>query len=135
MVRKIAFALRNELRKMEHLGLINKDVGREGKWPEKYVYSITPKGRKIFDHLITESFLSIERPYFSLDLSLYFLDYVDKKIAQRRLRARVIFLKRIKRDLENLQKASKSPKRHLAIILAHDVELVDAEISSITKLI
>ena len=123
------------LRKMEHLGLINKDVGREGKWPEKYVYSITPKGRKIFDHLITESFLSIERPYFSLDLSLYFLDYVDKKIAQRRLRARVIFLKRIKRDLENLQKASKSPKRHLAIILAHDVELVDAEISSITKLI
>lgn len=123
------------LRKMEHLGLINKDVGREGKWPEKYVYSITPKGRKIFDHLITESFLSIERPYFSLDLSLYFLDYVDKKIAQRRLRARVIFLKRIKRDLENLRKSSKSPKRHLAIILAHDVELVDAEISSITKLI
>ena len=122
------------LRKMEHLGLVNKDVGREGKWPEKYVYSITPQGRKIFDHLITESFLSIERPYFNIDLSLYFLDYVDKRIAQRRLRARVIFLKRIKRDLETLRKNTKKTKRHLSIILAHDVDLVNAEILSISKL-
>lgn len=123
------------LKKMEQLGLINKDVGREGKWPEKYVYSITPNGRKIFDHLITESFLSIERPYFNIDLSLYFLDYVEKRIAKRRLRARVIFLKRIKRDLENLKKNMKAPKRHLSIILEHDVDLVEAEILSISTLI
>lgn len=123
------------LKKMEQLGLIDKDVGREGRWPEKYVYSITLKGRKIFDHLISESFLSIERPYFNIDLSFYFLDYVDKKIARRRLRGRVIFLKRIKRDLENLNKNSKSPKRHLAIILEHDIDLVEAEIKSISSLI
>ena len=74
------------LKKMEKLGLVKKDVGREGKWPEKYVYSLTPKGEKIFDHLITESFLSIERPYFNIDLSLYFLQYVEKGIAKRQLR-------------------------------------------------
>ena len=123
------------LKKMDQLKLIEKDVGREGKWPEKYVYSITPKGRKIFDHLITESFLSIERPYFNIDLSLYFLDYVDKKIAWRRLRARVIFLKRIKRDLETLKRNTKIAKKHLLIILEHDIDLVDAEITSISKLI
>ena len=123
------------LRKMEQLGLINKDVGREGKWPEKFVYSITPKGEKIFDHLITESFLSIERPYFNIDLSLYFLPYVDKKIARRRLRARVIFLNRIKRDLEALKKNVKSGASHLHIILGHDLDLVTAEIRSITSLI
>jgi len=123
------------LKKMEQLKLIEKDVGREGKWPEKYVYSITPKGRKIFDHLITESFLSIERPYFNIDLSLYFLDYVDKKIASRRLRARVIFLKRIKRDLEALKNNTKITKKHLLVILEHDIDLVDAEITSISKLI
>ncbi|MCR4337842.1 MAG: PadR family transcriptional regulator, partial [Candidatus Omnitrophica bacterium] len=60
------------LKKMEQLKLIKKDVGREGKWPEKFVYTITPKGKKIFNHLITESFLSIERPFFNIDLSLYF---------------------------------------------------------------
>ena len=123
------------LKKMEQLGLINKDVGREGRWPEKYVYSITAKGKKIFEHLITESFLSIERPYFNIDLSLYFLDYADKKLAHRKLKARVIFLKRIKRDLENLKKSAKPSKKHLAIILKHDLDLVEAEIESISHLI
>ena len=97
------------LKKMEKLGLINKDIGREGKWPEKYVYSITPKGEKIFNHLINESFLSIERPYFNVDLALYFLPYVDNRIAKRRLKMRVIFLKRIQRDLENLKKNLDNP--------------------------
>ncbi|MDP8266487.1 MAG: PadR family transcriptional regulator [Candidatus Aceula meridiana] len=123
------------LKKMEKLGLINKDIGREGKFPEKFVYSITPKGRKIFDHLLTENFLSIERPYFNVDLSLYFLPYVDKKIASRRLRARVIFLKRIKRDLQVIKKNLKKASKHHTIILNHDLDLVSAEIKSISSLI
>lgn len=122
------------LKQMEKLGLVKKDIGREGKWPEKFVYSLTPKGDKIFDHLITESFLSIERPYFNIDLSLYFLNYVDKKIAKRQLRGRVLFLKRIRRDLATLK--SSSPKqKHLHIILDHDLDLVDAEIKSIGRLV
>ncbi len=122
------------LKKMEKLGLIKKDVGREGKWPEKFVYSLTPKGAKIFDHLITESFLSIERPYFNIDLSLYFIQYVDKKIAKRQLRGRIIFLNRIKRELESLRKDGKTSQKHLQIILDHDLDLVTAEIKSIQKL-
>jgi len=122
------------LRKMEKLGLVSKDAGREGNFPEKFTYSITEKGRKIFDHLLTENFLSIERPYFNIDLSLYFLPYVDKHIAHRRLRARVIFLKRIMRDLENLKNNFKKGK-HLTIILEHDIDLVGAEIKSIERLL
>lgn len=121
------------LKKMEQLKLVTKDVGREGKFPEKFVYSITPKGRKIFNHLITESFLSIERPYFNIDLSLYFLQYVDKKIVKRQLRGRVIFLNRIKRELQGVKKKIKTTQRHLRIIVDHDLDLVDAEIKSIRK--
>jgi DNA-binding PadR family transcriptional regulator len=123
------------LKTMEKLGLVKKDVGREGKWPEKYIYTLTPKGGKIFDHLITESFLSIERPYFNIDLALYFLQYVDKKIAKRQLRGRVIFLRRIKRELQTIKKNMKKGKGHLEIILDHDLDLVEAEINSIAKLI
>ena len=123
------------LKTMEKLGLIKKDVGREGKWPEKFVYSLTPKGNKIFDHLITDSFLSIERPYFNIDLSLYFLQYVDKDIIKRQLRGRVMFLKRIKRQLDTLRKDFKTPKKHLYIILDHDLDLVEAEIKSIARLV
>ena len=123
------------LKTMERLGLVHKDVGREGKWPEKFVYSITPKGEKIFYHLVTESFISLERPYFSIDMALYFLPYVDKKIAKRRLRARVIFLNRIKRDLEKLKVNMAANRKHLSIILEHELDLVSAEIKSISRLI
>jgi DNA-binding PadR family transcriptional regulator len=122
------------LKKMEALGLVSKDVGREGKWPEKYVYSLTAKGEKIFDHLVNESFLSIERPYFNIDLALYLLQYVDKTIAKKRLRGRVMFLRRIKRELGKLQKNVQPTKKHLRIILEHDMDLVEAEIRSIQKL-
>ena len=123
------------LKKMEQLQLVAKDVGREGKWPEKFVYSITAKGRKIFDHLITESFLSIERPFFNIYLSLYFLQYVDKTIARRKLKGRVIFLRRIKRDLGELKVKAVNSGKHLQIILDHDLDLVETEIKSNTKLI
>jgi len=123
------------LKKMEKLGLIKKDVGREGKWPEKYTYSLTAKGDKIFDHLVTDSFLSIERPYFSIDLALYFLQYVDQKIAKRQLRGRVLFLRRIRRELHIFKGGMKKTKAHLDIILDHDLDLVEAEINSISRLI
>ncbi len=122
------------LKKMEKLGLIKKDVGREGRWPEKYVYTLTAKGEKIFEHLITESFLSIERPYFNIDLSLYFLPYVEKKIAKRQLRGRILFLRRIRRDLQGLQKTMKTSQKHVNVILDHDLDLVEAEIRSIGRL-
>jgi DNA-binding PadR family transcriptional regulator len=123
------------LKKMEKLGLIKKDVGREGKWPEKFIYSLTAKGEKIFDHLITDSFLSIERPYFNIDLSLYFLQYVDRTIAKRQLRGRVLFLRRIQRELTAVKKSIKNSQGHLQVILEHDLDLVDAEINSIGKLV
>ncbi|MCK5178149.1 MAG: PadR family transcriptional regulator [Candidatus Omnitrophica bacterium] len=123
------------LKKMEKLGLIKKDVGREGKWPEKYVYSLTAKGEKIFDHLITDSFLSIERPYFNIDLSLYFLQYVDKRIAKRQLRGCVLFLRRIKRELKTFKQGMKKAQGHLEVILDHDLDLVEAEINSIARLV
>jgi len=123
------------LKKMEKLGLVKKDVGREGKWPEKFVYTLTSKGEKIFDHLITDSFLSIERPYFNIDLSLYFLQYVEKSIAKRQLRGRIIFLRRIKNELQRTKETIDKSRRHLHIILEHDLTLVEAEIGSIHNLI
>ncbi len=122
------------LKRMEQMGLIKKDVACEGKGPEKYTYRLTAKGNKNFDKLITESFLSIERPYFNIDLSLYFLQYVEKKTAKRQLRGRILFLKRIKRNLNNLRKKLPPKRQHLPIILDHDIDLVEAEINSITRL-
>ncbi|MCA9403011.1 MAG: PadR family transcriptional regulator [Candidatus Omnitrophica bacterium] len=123
------------LKKMEQLGLINKEQDRSGNYPEKHVYSLTPKGEEIFEHLITESFLSIKRPYFDIDLSLYFLQYVDRAIARRQLRGRMLFLKKIIRQIEGVRAETDPAKKHLHIILEHNLDLVAAELKSVQKLV
>jgi len=122
------------LQKMESSGLIEKEVGRkEGRFPEKYVYRITSKGKKKFEELINTSFLSVDRPFFQIDLALYFLPLVDKSMAKRRLKVRSAILKKVKNELTLLQSSAKS--KILSLILQHDLDLVDAEINSTQKII
>ncbi|MBP6343148.1 MAG: PadR family transcriptional regulator [Candidatus Omnitrophica bacterium] len=123
------------LKKLEKSGLIKNVVGKEGNWPEKNVYSITAKGRKRFDEIITRSFLSIERPYFHINLSLYFINYVDREEARRRMKARVALLKKVRQRIVESFEHVKDKPGHLASIIQHDLDLCDAEILSITRLI
>ena len=123
------------LQKMEEEGLIEKETGRQGKRPEKYVYRITSKGKKKFDRLVNTSFISLERPFFEMDLSLYFLPLVDKEQARRRLKARIALLKRISRDLEQSKNKPIRRSESLQLILQHNLDLVEAEIASTSRLI
>jgi DNA-binding PadR family transcriptional regulator len=123
------------LKKMEETGLIKKEVGREGNWPEKFIYSITPKGKKKFEQLIAKSFLSVDRPFFQMDLSLYFLQYVDKNVARRRLKGRLVLLKKIRKHLADSRGKLSANTQYLLCIIQHDLDLCDAEIQSISRLI
>ncbi|MDE2010111.1 MAG: PadR family transcriptional regulator [Candidatus Omnitrophica bacterium] len=122
------------LARMEGLGLVEKEMARrEGRFPEKYVYRLTPKGKKKFNELIEQNFLSIERPFFQIDLSLYFLPLVDKNMARRRLKVRHNLLKKVKRELLRLQSCAKT--KILRLILQHDLDLVEAEMNSTLKIV
>jgi len=122
------------LQKMESTGLIEKERPvRSGRFPEKYVYRITPKGKKKFEELIEQSLVSIERPFFQIDLAFYFLPLVDKTMAKRRLKVRSTLLKKVKKELTILQSAAKT--KILSLILQHDLDLVEAEIGSTQKII
>ena len=122
------------LQKMETTGLIEKEMAsREGRFPEKHVYRITAKGKKKFDQLIEQSLVSIERPFFQIDLAFYFLPLVDKSMAKRRLKIRFTLLKKVKKELSLLQSSAKT--KILSLILQHDLDLVDAEINSTQKVI
>ena len=123
------------LARLEELGMIAKQAGREGKWPEKFIYKITPKGKKKFEDLIEESFLSIDRPFFEIDLSLYFLRYANRSTAKRRLKARIALLKKIRRELDTIKTNLNQDSQGLPLILQHELDLIDAEILSSTRLI
>ena len=122
------------LKKMEEAGLVEKEVGQQGRFPQRFIYCITPKGRKKFEGLIAKSFLSVERPYFQIDLSLYFLPLADQTLVLKSIKTRLVILKKIRKDLIVIRSKTFRTKP-LELIFTHDLDLVGAEIASTEKLI
>ena len=123
-------------------GLVTRVSGKEGNRPLKYTYKITQKGKDEFKKLLLSNILTIEKPYFSIDLSLYFLHHIPIQPKRHYLQIRIKLLNRLKKSIQNLR-ASQSlpsasprgePSPNLSAIFEHNQELLDAEIKFITRL-
>ena len=124
------------LRVLEKKGLVAKRTDKPGKRPQRFVYALTSKGQSRFEELLNRSFLDFKRPQFSLDLSLYFLDYVKNRVGRRRLRGRIFILKRLSGGLNQiLNKGKKKLPASLALIIEHNVKMLEAEAKFLTGLI
>jgi DNA-binding PadR family transcriptional regulator len=124
------------LKILEKKGLLDKHVGKEGKRPERFVYCLTKKGKDRFDELLNKSLLNFKRPQFSLDLSLYFLDYLKPALSRRRLAARLMILKKISSSIEKTLK-SKEMENSVSLlrILKHNLCLLQAESNFLVNLL
>lgn len=120
---------------LEKKGLIAKHSGKQGRRPERFVYYLTPKGRKRFDELLNKSLLDFRRPQFSLDLSLYFLDYLKSASSRRRLRARLMILRKISKGIKEMLNAGRLKNLALRRILEHNLCLLEAEAAFLSSLL
>lgn len=121
---------------LEKKGMVIKHIGKAGRRPQRFVYELTPKGKSRFAELVTNSLLNFKRPQFSLDLSLYFLNYIKPTVAKRRLRARTLILKKLSRDLGQMINSFKNKKSSSLIhILEHDRQMVETETQFLARLI
>lgn len=122
------------LKQMLKAGLVTQSRDKEGRRPAKYTYTITLKGKEEFQRLLLKNILTIEKPYFSIDLSLYFLNYIPLDLRRRCLKARLKLLTRLKNSLQRLRLNLKppAPDNH-TVILEHNLELLDAELKFIEK--
>ena len=122
------------LQVLEKKGLVAKRSVKSGRRPQRLVYCLTPKGESRFGELLNKSLLDFKRPQFSLDLSLYFLNYLDSPIASRRLRARIYILKRIARGLRQMLNSLKNKKTlSLHYIVEHNLRMLEAEARFLAK--
>jgi len=114
---------------LEKKGLLNKQVGKVGRRPQRYVYELSKKGEARFLELLNKSFLDFKRPQFSLDLSLYFLNYIKPKVASRRLRSRIYILNKIAKGLKQLLGNGQNRKLTVPsrLILEHNLKVLEAE--------
>jgi len=116
------------LKIMERERLVTQRVRKHLKRPKRLVYDLTNKGENRFQELLKKSLLDLKRPQFSLDLTLYFLNYLKPPVAKRRLRARLFVLDRLINDLKNTVdslKIKESPS--LFHILLHNLRMAQAE--------
>ena len=121
---------------LEKKNLVTKKISKAGRRPQRLVYALTPKGESRFNELLTKSLLNFKRPQFSLDLSLYFLRYIKPKVAKRRLRARLLILKNLSKDLGQMTGSlKKKGPLSLAHILEHDLQMVETESQFLGRLI
>jgi len=123
------------LKIMEKKGLVSKKIARVGKRPERYTYHINPKGEARFLELLKKSFVIIDRPRFNIDLSLYFLPYINADDIKRKLRVRLRMLKKIKSGLVDLRGTSKIKLYYHLAIISHNIELIEAEIKFLSDFI
>jgi DNA-binding PadR family transcriptional regulator len=114
------------LKMMERDGLVTKEKQRQSKRPEKLTYRITKKGGTHFQELIRRNLVSLERPFLNIDVSLYFLPFIDKGLALRSLKVRQRGLERIKRWLQAAG-SSRAMEPHRLAILRHNASLVRME--------
>ena len=125
------------LRVLEEKGLVIKRIVRQSKRPTRLIYSLTDKGETRFNNLLLRSFLDFKRPQFSLDISLYFLRYVESKMLKRRIQVRIRLLERISRGLNRMVHSLKSKKSpaFLWLILEHNLEMVNTEVRFLERLL
>lgn len=113
---------------LEKKGFVKKAVSAEGNRPEKFVYSLTAKGEKRFNQLLTKTLLTVERPNFSFDMALYFLPYMPTDTALHRLKGRSRMLLKVEDALGRLADQLKEKSSyHLKSIVDHNLELLQAE--------
>ncbi|MGD0336246.1 MAG: helix-turn-helix transcriptional regulator [Candidatus Omnitrophota bacterium] len=124
------------LRILERKGLIAKHTRKASKRPERFVYYLTPRGERRFEELLGKSFLDFKRPQFSLDLSLYFLNYINPDMARRRLRARSRVLRNLAKELRETIRDLRKGKRSMSLIyiLEHNLEMMETEVKFLARL-
>ncbi len=125
------------LRILEEKGLVLKRAVKSGKRPLRYVYQLTARGESRFKALLAKSLLDFTRPQFSIDLSLYFLNYLKPAVARRRLRARSFILRQVSKSLGQMTQSFRKRKPlSLSRILDHNLKMLEAEslfLSNLTK--
>ncbi|MFC1709851.1 PadR family transcriptional regulator [Candidatus Omnitrophota bacterium] len=118
------------LSSLEQKDMVKKTVTASKNRPDKYVYTLTQKGKDRFKVLLNKSFIHIQRPYFGIDASLFFLPYLRPESTRVKLRARLRILKKIERGILHVFPVFQQQKpRHLLSILEHNLELIKAEIN------
>jgi DNA-binding PadR family transcriptional regulator len=125
------------LKKLEQEGLVTKWSTVSGRRPMKYVYSLTAKGQEEIKELLLKNITYLHRPSFNLDISLYFLNFLDPQDVVGTLRGRLREFRKLKYLLQRQKRGLEcdASRRREYIIIAHNIRFTEAEMEFVKDLI
>ncbi|HDN97667.1 MAG: hypothetical protein DRP67_03290 [Candidatus Omnitrophota bacterium] len=119
------------LKKLKEKGFLIEKKKKIGKRPEREIYIITEKGKQEFKKLMDENLEYLYRPFFNIDISLYFFENIDKKKFWEKIEKQERNLREIRIWAKREKKKAKFPH---SLIFSHIEKSVDAEIEFIKEL-
>lgn len=119
------------LKKLEEEGLVTHWSETKGRRPQRYVYRVTERGKRYFRQALLDSLKHLQRPPFDLDVTLYFLDLLDRGEALEALRERLKELRKLRFLLRRQREKRKGTEE---IILEHNRRMVETEIRFVKDL-
>jgi DNA-binding PadR family transcriptional regulator len=125
------------LKKLEEEGLVTQWSTVAGRRPTKYVYSLTAQGQEEMKKLLLENITYLHRPSLNLDISLYFLNFLDPQDVVKTLKGRLRELRKLRFLLDRQKKglATDAARKKEYIIMAHTIRVTDAEMDFVHDLI
>lgn len=120
------------LEQLQAQGLVESEVERQGRRPERRVYRLTPKGRERFEALLRSELESAPHAVDPGNVALLFADQVPSSERVALLNRRMSTLLARRGHLADL--VDRHPPRSSArLVLQHDLARVDAEIAWLTS--
>lgn len=118
-------------------GYIAGKVQKDGKMPEKAVYSITDKGQKAFQQSLLDYLESTDHDVHQLDIAIMLICHIEKSKALDMLQCKLEKLRKssfvIKQDIEYIQSTHPVPATGLAV-MNHHLNVIEAEIKTLANL-
>jgi len=91
-----AASLYYTLKKLEQEGMVASLSTVSGKRPKKQVYNLTSTGRVEIKETLLKNISDLHRPFFNLDISLYFLNFLDTQDVVKTLKERQKEIRKLK---------------------------------------
>jgi DNA-binding PadR family transcriptional regulator len=107
------------LKKLEERNMVEESaIEKVGRRPERSVYSITEEGNLYLADELPRVIFPQSRPFFPLDLALYFFQFIPEKQQTRRLKMRLEYLQLSLGYLEEIEHRFKqiAPQSHVYIV-------------------
>ncbi len=108
------------LKKLREQGLVKETaVEKVGRRPERSIYEITELGQKTFAEDLPELIFPQARPFFPLDLAMYFLPFITPKEQLRRVRMRLAYIALMLEYSTEIEErfGSSAPAHHVKVIM------------------